>query len=125
MKQIVTYLNWHKNIFFCLDEIEYSELVKISDVKEKNNRIRSIKEKIMSTTKYDKKAMKILEFILLDEIDKFDKIKTEIENEIKLENNREAITKKSLLLLLDLNLFKIQFLRTSLEWSKNYAKNLK
>ena len=79
----------------------------------------------MSTTKYDKKAMKILEFILLDEIDKFDKIKTEIENEIKLENNREAITKKSLLLLLDLNLFKIQFLRTSLEWSKNYAKNLK
>ena len=105
------------------DDKEFSELTKISDIKEKNTRIRSIKEKITTTTEYDKEAMKVLEIILSDEINKFSRIKIEIENEIIVSNN-QGITNTALSLLFHLNSVKIEFFQSVILWSKNYAKSL-
>ena len=98
-------------------------MTKISDIKEKNTRIRNIKEKLTTTTEYDKESMKLLKIILLDEINKFNRIKKEIEEEIILSKN-QGVRNTALSLLFDLNLVKIEFLQSVILWSENYAKSL-
>ena len=116
-------LNLISKFFMFTDDKEFSELIKISDIKEKNTKIRSIKEKISTTTEYDKEAMKVLEIILSDEINKFNRIKIEIENEIIVSKNL-GITNTALSLLFHLNSVKIEFFQSVILWSKNYAKSL-
>ena len=123
IKMLSLYLNLISKIFIFTDDKEFSELIKISDIKEKNTRIRSIKEKITTTTEYDKEAMKVLEIILSDEINKFNRIKIEIENEIIVSNNLGVIN-TALSLLFHLNSVKIEFFQSVILWSKNYAKSL-
>ena len=98
-------------------------MTKISDIKEKNTRIRNIKEKLTTTTEYDKESMKLLNIILLDEITKFNRTKKEIEEEIILSKN-QGVMNTALSLLFDLNLVKIEFLQSVILWSENYAKSL-
>ena len=98
-------------------------MTKISDIKEKNTRIRNIKEKLTTTTEYDKESMKLLKIILLDEINKFNRTKKEIEEEIILSKN-QGVMNTALSLLFDLNLVKIEFLQSVILWSENYAKSL-
>ena len=123
IKMFSLYLNLISKIFIFTDDKEFSELTKISDIKEKNTKIRSIKEKITTTTEYDKEAMKVLEIILSDEINKFSRIKIEIENEIIVSNN-QGITNTALSLLFHLNSVKIEFFQSVILWSINYAKSL-
>ena len=123
IKMFSLYLNLISKIFIFTDDKEFSELTKISDIKEKNTRIRSIKEKITTTTEYDKEAMKVLEIILSDEINKFNRIKIEIEKEIIVSNNL-GVTNTALSLLFHLNSVKIEFFQSVILWSKNYAKSL-
>ena len=98
-------------------------MTKISDIKEKNTRIRNIKEKLTTTTEYDKESMKLLKNLLLDEINEFNRIKNEIEEEIVLSKN-QGVKNTALSLLFDLNLVKIEFLQSVILWSENYAKSL-
>ena len=98
-------------------------MTKISDIKEKNTRIRNIKEKLTTTTEYDKESMKLLKNLLLDEINEFNRIKNEIEEEIVLSKN-QGVKNAALSLLFDLNLVKIEFLQSVILWSENYAKSL-
>ena len=98
-------------------------MTKISDIKEKNTRIRNIKEKLTTTTEYDKESMKLLKNLLLHEINEFNRLKNEIEGEIVLSKN-QGVKNTALSLLFDLNLVKIEFLQSVILWSENYAKSL-